>query len=138
MTSKLIEANPLIETLIRKTDPDQFRKRRALVALIADDGFVVTEDEQELITGLVEFLDEIANIAKNVYGIDGYLPTMFDNYCRCCACGKEWHDLWYSPMDNCSCPDCGTEVQPSKIDVQPFNIEEIRANSEMRDLNAGK
>lgn len=106
----------IIDSLIKNTDPDQFKKRRALVAWIAYDGFSVVQEEKQLLSGLTEFLDEIADIAKNVYGNDSLAPTMFLNHCRC-TCHEEYQDLWFWPMDNTSCPKCGAdEIKPFKVD----------------------
>lgn len=108
----------VFDRLIKNIDPDQFKKRRALVAWIAYDGFTVIDEERQLLNDLTGFLDELADIAKNIYGNDKLSPTMFLNYCRC-VCNEEWQDLWFWPMHECSCPKCEAD------EIKPFKVEEL-------------
>lgn len=106
------------DRIIKEIDPKQFKKRRALVASIAYDGCTVVDEEKQLLEELTDFLDEIAEIAKTIYDNETLSPTMFLNYFRC-SCNKEWQELWFWPMGEYQCPECGAD------EVTPYRVEEL-------------
>ena len=97
--------------LFQGIDGPQLKQQRQLLSAIIDDGHAPTEDDLELLEGLRNLLDCVADVAHDEYGKDTlFLLSGFTNFYRC-PCGEEWESKWDCQCND-KCPVCNKEIEP--------------------------
>ncbi|QOX80884.1 hypothetical protein FY034_17840 (plasmid) [Trichlorobacter lovleyi] len=106
------EPTSSICALFSGMDGELFKRQRLCLDRIADDeSYRPTKEDMELLEGLRNFTDTVADIAHDEF----HKKTIFEgfiNYYRC-TCGHEWQDEWDCQCDD-RCPKCNTSVSPCR------------------------
>lgn len=102
-----------VDQLFEGIDGPMFKKQRqALSRVIDTEGYRPDEEDLEVLEGLRNFMDSVADVANDEYGKDTLFHGISLNFYRC-ECGEEWEDSWDCSCNDC-CPSCNKEIEPYK------------------------